>query len=545
VGGSAASNVTRLSGGLLTFDTPAGTAGSASVSVTNPGASPVVTTATGAFTYGAPTPVVISVTPSVASNAGGRTVTITGSGFQRTGASVPGVVIGATCTNVQVLTATTLICVTGSSTLTGSQNVVVTNPNTNTGSLVAGFTLFASGSLVNGFGTSGVVTTNPNTGWAGAWAIVGDGTNIYVGGWEETTTSNDYLWRTEKRSRATGALVNGFGTSGVVTLDPSTGPEWVEHVAHDGTHLYLVGPDTQPGNNQWRIEKRLLSSGALISGFGTSGVVLSNPTGNNDTPTWVVLDSTHLYVAGWDRNGTSDGWRVEKRLLSTGALASGFGASGVVRSNPNAGLDRAHTMVLVGGDLYIAGIDDNAGDRAWRIERRASSNGALVTGFGTGGAIVSNPSTGIDAAWGASTDGTNLYVVGWDASGGNDRWRVEKRTLTTGALVTGFGTGGVVATNPSSGSDLAWGVINDATSLYVFGEDRVPGGVDSRWRIEKRSLATGALVTGFGSSGVVAIKPSTGLDHAFRGFLDETGLYIVGEDFAPGDFQFRMEKRWK
>ena len=27
--------------------------------------------------------------------------------------------------------------------------------------------------------------------------------------------------------------------------------------------------------------------------------------------------------------------------------------------------------------------------------------------------------------------------------------------------------------------------------------------------------------------------------------IDETGLYIVGEDYVPGDFQFRIEKRWK
>ena len=43
--------------------------------------------------------------------------------------------------------------------------------------------------------------------------------------------------------------------------------------------MYVAGTDQSPGNNQWRIEKRLLSTGALDASFGTGGVVTNNPSG--------------------------------------------------------------------------------------------------------------------------------------------------------------------------------------------------------------------------------------------------------------------------
>ena len=52
-------------------------------------------------------------------------------------------------------------------------------------------------------------------------------------------------------------------------------------VAVDSTGLYVVGFDSSPVGNfdsQWRIEKRDLSDGSLMTSFGTNGVVTSDPT---------------------------------------------------------------------------------------------------------------------------------------------------------------------------------------------------------------------------------------------------------------------------
>jgi hypothetical protein len=117
IGGAAATSVVVVSGTTITAVTPAGTAGTASVTVTTPGGS---NTANTLFTYVAP-PTVSGVSPSSGPLAGGTSVTITGTNF--TGAT--GVKFGTTpATNVMVVNSTTI---TATSTAgVGTVNVTVT-----------------------------------------------------------------------------------------------------------------------------------------------------------------------------------------------------------------------------------------------------------------------------------------------------------------------------------------------------------------------------------------------------------------------------------
>jgi hypothetical protein len=80
-----------------------------------------------------------------------------------------------------------------------------------------------------------------------------------------------------------------------------------------------------------------------------------------------------------------------------------------------------------------------------------------------------------------------MYVVGYDYSPKYCRWRIEKRSLTDGSLVSAFGTGGVVTSKPSVGWDRAYSIAIDSAAMYVAGRDRSPGELeDWQWRIEKR-----------------------------------------------------------
>src|SRR5436190_802754 len=87
-----------------------------------------------------------------------------------------------------------------------------------------------------------------------------------------------------------------------------------------------------------------------------------------------------------------------------------------------------------------------------------------------------------------------------------NEWRVEKRSLSAGTLITSFGTGGVITSEPSSGTNEINAAAIDATGLYVAGVDNV-GGTGGECRIEKRDLSTGSLIT-FGSGGVAISNPS-------------------------------------
>ena len=115
-----------------------------------------------------------------------------------------------------------------------------------------------------------------------------------------------------------------------------------------------------------------------------------------------------------------------------------------------------------------------SGNADWRIEKRNLSSGTTIW------AKTSDPSSGqSDAAYGVAVDGSGVYVVGYANSPADYEWGIEKRNPSTGAIIWSK------TSNPSTGSDAAYGVAVDATGVYVVGGDRVP--VNAEWRVEKRN----------------------------------------------------------
>ncbi len=348
-----------------------------------------------------------------------------------------------------------------------------------------------------------------------------------------------------------GSLNTAFGSGGIVTSDPSTGPDIVRALVSDGTYMFIVGSDEGSGlgDSQWRIEKRLHSDGSFDTGFGSAGVVLSNPSAGIDSPATAVRDSTYLYLGGLDESSGNRQWRIEKRRLLDGALDTGFGTSGVVTTNPSAGPDEITAMLIDSTNLYIIGFDESpgAGDRQWRCEKRTLLNGTLVTGFGSNGVLVSNPSSGVDSPAAVVGDSVMMYVGGFDDALGNRQWRVEARRLTDSSLDSGFALSGVLISNPSSGNDEIRALHLNIGDLWLAGIDESPGAGDTQWRVEKRSQSSGALDTSFAVSGILGVNPSTGPDAPTAIGAGSTTLVLVGTDYGPGsgigDSQWRVENR--
>ena len=135
VGGTAATNVTFVSGTQVTARTPAGTAGARDVQITNPNGQSA--TRTGGFTYTtAPAPALTSVSPTSGPTAGGTTITLTGTGFV-SGATVR--VGGTSATNVTFVSATQVTARTPAGTA-GARDVQITNPNGQSATRTGGFT---------------------------------------------------------------------------------------------------------------------------------------------------------------------------------------------------------------------------------------------------------------------------------------------------------------------------------------------------------------------------------------------------------------------
>ena len=399
------------------------------------------------------------------------------------------------------------------------------------------------------------VQSNPTTGSDAAYAAVNDTSFLYTTGY---SGANGNDWRIEKRNLTDGALVGGFGTSGAIDVNVSASDDRAWGIDQDASYLYVAGQDASVSgtDTQWRIEKRDKTTGALVSGFGTGGVVQNNPTNGIDTPKEIKVDDTYMYIAGFDNTGLG-AWRIEKRDKTTGALVSGFGTGGaVVLDYEPAENDEIAAMVIDTNNIYVGGFDYSSGttlNSQSRIEKRDKTTGALVSGFGNAGAVVENPYTGnsnstVDDAVvhkGLLISGTSLYTAASQGVTFNTdfQWRITKRDLTTGALDTNFGTNGVINVNPSSAIDNPTSIRTDGTALFIGGFDRSQDSGQSQWRIERRDMTTGAELNFTSSgSGVYVSNPSTGHDELRDLVVTGNNIYGVGYDLVPGNYQMHIKK---
>ena len=135
VGGTRALSIAVLNGNAITATTPSNAMGAADVVVTNMDGQG--STLTGGFTYTTPpAPSVISVSPNIGTVNGGTAITINGSSFQY-GASVT---IGGRPATVQTWTSSYINATTPTGQSTGAADVIVTNPDNQSGTLTGGYT---------------------------------------------------------------------------------------------------------------------------------------------------------------------------------------------------------------------------------------------------------------------------------------------------------------------------------------------------------------------------------------------------------------------
>jgi len=309
----------------------------------------------------------------------------------------------------------------------------------------------------------------------------------------------------------------------------------VVHGLAYGGALYAGGLYIDPGTltPKWRIEKRNESAGDLVTGFAGNGVAISEVIGE---VTAFAADDAGLFAAGIDITPGDDyEWRIEKRDLNTGALNADFGAGGVITDNPSAGDDVITAVVINGSNnsFYVVGYNYILGViPQYQIERRDLRSGALIAEFGTAGVVTENPGSPA-VPYSAALDSGGLYVGGVDSggTGGAPEWRIEKRDLNYGGLLSGFGTGGVVTeyiSGATSGADFLTSLAVNSSALYVTGVTNVGVGGNQSWRIEKRNTSTSELISDFGSGGVVSETPDASGGTPTSIVLDSTGLYVGG-----------------
>ncbi len=373
-------------------------------------------------------------------------------------------------------------------------------------------------------------------------------------GWETTTencevwsdylhTDGDYLyslceyddeWFITKRDAITGDLVPEFGEDGEVVSSPYSPYAYALKV--DSSGIYIAGSS----DYYWWLEKRDLTTGELIGDFGGTGHVSPESYGEIYD---IALSDSAIYLVGYDEyyDDESDMWRIEKRDLTTGELIEDFGVDGMVTENISSGADVINSVALDDSGLYIGGFDsspDDDGGGQWRIEKRNLTNGDLITDFGVDGVVEENVAIDYsDHIIEMALDSSGLYLVGRDMTDNDYQWRIEKRDLINGDLIEDFGVDGVIALNLSDEDyDEAVDVVLNDYHLYVVGQEHILGPSDTQLRLERRDLTTGALDADFGTAGVINYNPTEYNDRAYGVVLDNSGVYFSGMDEDDNGF---------
>lgn len=350
-------------------------------------------------------------------------------------------------------------------------------------------------------------TTSPGNEQIGDIELFGD--YAYILGLDRS--SGNAHWNLQKRNRSDGSLVWSQD------LFPLGSSGEAPHLTSDATGIYISGSNSDLGilDLQWEIQKRSHEDASLLWSQ------TSNPSGDNDLPNDIDVDDTGIYIAGVDSiAGTLDyQWRIEKRNLEDG---SSIWSRTI---NPSSSNDSLWSVSVYGSSIYLVGMDQlGGGNSQWRIEKRFANTGVMQW------IQQVNPSANEDVAYGVAVDSTGVYIAGFDSVGGDRRWRIEKRALTNGSLVwsqaedpgsatddelrtislsdDGIYVGGYTNGNRWSVSrreldgNNDWSVFLgttgtvtgsavDSTGVYFVGYDFQPG--TQQWRFEKRKLSTGTM----------------------------------------------------
>ncbi len=345
LGGTSATGVTVVSSTKITATTPSKSAGGADVVVTNTDTQSGKLTQGFTFIMPNPKPTVTSISPASGTTKGGIGVTITGTGFLA-GATVS--LGGTAATGVTVVSGNTITATTAAASA-GAVNVVVTNTDSQSGTLTQGFTYITPNPKPS------VTAISPNSGSINggtAVSITGTGflagATVRLGGTAATgvtVVSSTSITATTAASAAGAADVvvtntdsqNGTLTQGftyvapptVTAVSPSSGPP------SGGTSLHITGTG--------------FLAGATVSFGGTAAtnVTIASATSITATSPAHAVGAVNVVVTNvGPQSGTlTNGYTYS---VTTPAPA-------VTSISPNSGTTSGGTSVTISGTGFLSG----------------------------------------------------------------------------------------------------------------------------------------------------------------------------------------------
>jgi uncharacterized delta-60 repeat protein len=266
----------------------------------------------------------------------------------------------------------------------------------------------ADGSLDTSFNGSGMVTAQfPGAqvvdaqGRVEEVAIQSDG-KIVVAGWSslDIFTPPEFLLA---RFGVNGLLDNGFGSSGKVTTDFSSGFDVVNDLAiqSDGKVVVVGSTFTIAAGSDFALA-RYDVNGSLDSSFDTDGKIITDFFGRNNIAWAIAIQNNgKVVVAGTALNASGNPDFALARYDINGSLDIGFGTDGKTMTDFSGSNDGALALAIQNdAKIVVAGQNGVPFSDIELALARYTTSGQLDTGFCAGGKLTTSisPSSVNDTA---------------------------------------------------------------------------------------------------------------------------------------------------
>jgi uncharacterized delta-60 repeat protein len=395
------------------------------------------------------------------------------------------------------------------------------------------------GSLDVSFGSGGIVSTPIGSGNERASALVlqPDG-KLVAAGYASNGTNDDFAL---VRYNPDGSLDASFGSGGKVTTAIQNGADHVNAllVQPDGK-LVAAGFTNGPTFPDFALA-RYNPNGSLDSSFGSGGKAWFNLTSKDMVLAIVLQPDGKLVTAGscLDPNGLLTQF-VLTRYTAAGAVDSGFGSGGTVRTSIGSGNSVAYALALQpDGKLVAAGASSNGANDDFALVRYSAAGG-LDDSFGTGGKVTTPVGSAADQAHALVRQGDGkLLAVGYANTGTTDDFAVV-RYNTNGSLDTTFASGGKLTTAFAAGVDRAYAAVLQSDGFLIAAGYSAPLNAPSYNTNNDFALArydaNGTLDAGFGSGGKVTTPVGTGSEGAAAVLRQPDGKLVAAGFAYNGTF---------
>lgn len=314
------------------------------------------------------------------------------------------------------------------------------------------------GSPDKSFGINGRVTAKFGNGDDKAYAVTiqTDG-KILVAGSGYNGKNTDFAIA---RFLTDGSPDKTFGHLGATRVDIAGGDDRATALCVTANGVIYISGTAHVGKTDDFAVVALSSTGELHPGFGKQGKIMTEfGTGDDYAYGLSLQPDGRIVVAGHSMIGDSNVFTVA-RYLPNGTLDVSWGTGqGRVYTSIGPYNDNAYSIALQpDGKVIVAGATSNGKDQEFAVVRYLP-NGALDSGFGKEGKVRTKMGPGIDTLYGVAVQSNGKIIAAGSSFNGYDFDIAVVRYEESGKLDPTFGNHGTRSIEMMYRYDAGYGVV--------------------------------------------------------------------------------------